>query len=332
MNAPSLTRREFLRAGISLIAAGLLEACRSKAQPPSAEEPATQGPVTAQEKEPTLPALTVNVLASGLEFPEGPAFAPDGSLWCTELLGGNLVRWSPEGVDRFPTNGRPNGLAFDWKGRAWVCDSGQNAIRRFDPGTGAWEIMADSLEGIRLQSPNDLCFDAAGNLLFTCPNFVNTDPTGYVCCLRPDGVLLKVVSDLHRPNGLEIIDGGQSLVVADTYQKKLFKGGWDEGAQVWQDITDWAAVGGAIGPDGMAPGADGLLYQAIYGDGVLRVIDPQGIIVQELKLPGSNPTNAAVDPSGRFGLVVTETEKGALLSLPEIQPGIAIYDGEGYWS
>jgi len=234
-------------------------------------------------------------------------------------------------MERIPTNGRPNGLAFDWKGRAWVCDSGQNSVRRFDPEGGIWETLVDRIDGVRLQAPNDLCFDSAGNLLFTCPNFANKEPTGYVCCLAPGGILSRVADGYYRPNGIEIVEGGESLVVADTLQKVLFKGRWDAHTQTWTDVRKWADVGGAEGPDGMAPGMDGLLYQAIYGDGVIRVVDPGGVIARELSMPGLNPTNAAIDPSGKLGLVVTETEHGQLLSIPEIQPGHAIFDGEGFW-
>ena len=81
----------------------------------------------------------------------------------------------------------------------------------------------------------------------------------------------------------------------------------------------------------MCFGADGLLYQAIYGDGVVRVVDSAGAVTAELALPGANPTNTAIDPSGKLGLVVTETEKGQLLSLPWVQPGVAIFDGGEAW-
>ena len=39
-----------------------------------------------------------------------------------------------------------------------------------------------------------------------------------------------------------------------------------------------------------------------------------GRITGAIDLPGQNPTNCAFDPSGRLGLVVTEAEKGLLLS------------------
>ena len=34
----------------------------------------------------------ITELASGLKFPEGPVWMPDGSVLCTELLNGTVVR------------------------------------------------------------------------------------------------------------------------------------------------------------------------------------------------------------------------------------------------
>jgi gluconolactonase len=335
MPEQKIHRRDFLR--LSGLATGgfLLAACRQVDENPvkTMEPSPSPGVVLTPTQDKPPPSLEVRVLASGLDFPEGPAFDPQGDLWCTELLGGNLVRWREAEIERIPVDGRPNGLAFDRQGRAWVCDSGQNAIRRYDPIAGTWETLADSLDGQPLQSPNDLCFDSAGNLLFTCPNFADTSPTGYVCCLAPDGKLTRIVEGFYRPNGLDFVEGGKLLVVADTFRKALFKGEWDASQRIWVEPGEWAQVGGSEGPDGMVPGLDGLLYVAIYGDGVIRVVatsvDGEGKIKAELPVPGSNPTNAAVDPSGKLGLVVTETEKGQLLSLPSIQPGVAIFDGGG---
>lgn len=329
-------RRTFLKQ-LFFFSGGLLTACAggqqsavtlSAAQTPTAARlaAATQ---TAAATRPSAEKPEVKVLASGLAFPEGPAFDLRGGLWCTELEGGNLVKLVDGQPKRYPiggaAGGRGNGLAFDLLGRAWVADSGRNAIQRFDPAAETWETVLDKIDGQPLQSPNDLAFDSAGNLLFTCPNFGSTSATGYVVCLRPDGTATKIVEGFNRPNGLDLVDGGLSLVVADTFRKTLFKGKWDAEAAVWHDPQPWALVGGKEGPDGMVPGADGLLYQAIYGDGVIRVVNGQGQVQRELQLPGSNPTNAAIDPSGQLGLVVTETENGQLLSLPGIQPGVALF-------
>ncbi len=321
-----MRRRDFLLKASAWGVAGLLTACGSTS---TAVIPTPVLPPTTSTTPTGSP--TVHVLAEGLAFPEGPAFDPQGYLWCTELGAGNLVRWAEGEWVRISTGGRPNSLAFDRQGRAWVPDSEQNAIRRYDPADDTWETLLADLDGRPLLSPNDLTFDAKGNLIFTCPNFASEASDGYVVCLKPDGSAQIVAEGYYRPNGLDVIDGGKALVVADTFQKTIFKGAWDDSACQWNEVQAWAKVGGREGPDGMAPGADGLLYQAIYGDGIIRVIDASGETVKAINLPGRNPTNVAIDPSGKLGLVVTEAEKGLLLSFPEIQPGVANFDGGDAW-
>lgn len=313
MKSSHIDRRQFLHLSAAWLAGALLAACRvaSTATPQAA---LGSGLPTSD------PFSTVNILAEGLDFPESPAFDAQGALWCTEIGAGNLVRWTLEGLTRIPTAGRPNSLVFDPQGFAWVCDSGQNAIRRFDPASERWETLAESVDGQRLQTPNDLCFDRQGNLIFTCPNYASETATGYICCLSTDGVVRKIGQGFYRPNGLELVADGSELVVGDTFQKALYKGTWDSKSIAWNQVTRWAEVGGREGPDGMTLGQDGFLYVAIYGDGVIRLVDLQGKVAQELSLPGRNPTNAAFDPAGKLGLVVTEAEKGLLLSLPQVQP------------
>lgn len=327
-------RREFLRSSAVILTAGVLAACVPPGQVVDPDDPGGPTPepfpeTAAPETQAAPPAI--QILVEGLDFPEGPAFSPDGSLWCTEMNAGNLVRYRDGGVTRIPTQGRPNGLAFDRAGRAWLCDSSQNAIRRFDPVSETWETLLTEVEGKPLLTPNDLAFDPAGNLLFTCPNFRTQAAEGYVCCLKPDGTALKIAAGFFRPNGLDLVEEGRSLVVGDTFCKTLFKGAWDVSTCTWSDPQPWVVVGGAEGPDGMLPGADGRLYVAIYGDSAIKVIESNGEVVQSIRLPGSNPTNVACDPAGRLGLVVTEAEKGWLLSLPEVNPGSTILDGGNSW-
>ena len=316
-----ISRRKFLALSIQVAASSLLAACGQ----------ASTNAIPADAITPEIVELEYSVLADGLDFPEGPAFAPNGELWCTELLGGSLVRLTAGKLERIPTGGRPNGMAFDSQGRAWVCDSGQNAIRRYDPSSGTWQTILERIDGEALLAPNDLVFDRKGNLLFTCPNFASEEPEGYIVCLTERGQARKIGTGYYRPNGLEFVDGGKALVVADTLQKTLFKGCWDADSLSWQEPSVWAKVGGKDGPDGMALGGDGLLYQAVYGDGVLRVVEKGGAVVREIRTMGSNPTNVAIDPTGKLGLVVTETEKGRLLNFPGVLPGAVIYTGARVW-
>lgn len=260
--------------------------------------------------------LDIELLAEGLHFPEGPAFAADGSLWAVELKGGNLVQLKGGQLHRFPVGGGPNGIAIDGAGYIWFCDSGQNALRRFDPKTQQTETMVRQCGTETLNKPNDLAFDRNGNLVFTCPDNSRQEPTGYVCVLTPTGEVRKIAQGLYFPNGLAFSADGKELVIAETYRHRLWKGRWNAEAGGWDAAKIWCTIGGPDGPggpDGMAFGEDKNLYVAVYGTASVKVVSPEGIAIGQISLPGQNPTNCAFTPSGKGNLVITEAEKGQIL-------------------
>ncbi|MHC4562678.1 MAG: SMP-30/gluconolactonase/LRE family protein [Planctomycetota bacterium] len=279
----------------------------------------------------------VDILADGLAFPEGPVFDTSGDLWCVELTSGDLTRWRNGQIERFPTGGAPNGAAVDRQGRIWFCDSSDtyDAIRRLDPTTGVVETLCEYAGDRRLNKPNDLAFDAAGNCIFTCPHYSDDQPPSFVCCLRPNGTCSVIAEPFEFSNGLALTDGDRTLIVAETQTNRLWKGPWDSATCTWTDPDPWGDVGepgGPGGPDGMAFGADGLLYVAVYGSSQIRVVGADGAVVTAYDLPDKNPTNCAFDPSGRLGLVITGAETGLLLSLPDLGPGAPLYDGGDAWA
>src|SRR4030088_24831 len=68
----------------------------------------------------------VRVIATDLEFPEGPVVMPDGSVVLVEIRGRRLTRGWPEGrkevVAEMP--GGPNGAALGPDGKMYVCNNG----------------------------------------------------------------------------------------------------------------------------------------------------------------------------------------------------------------
>src|ERR1700736_6496500 len=68
----------------------------------------------------------VRVLATDLEFPEGPVVMPDGSVVLVEIRGQRLTRVRPDGrkvvVAQIP--GGPNGAALGPDGKMYVCNNG----------------------------------------------------------------------------------------------------------------------------------------------------------------------------------------------------------------
>lgn len=130
--------------------------------------------------------------------------------------------------------------------------------------------------------------------------------------------LKKIIDGKFFPNGLAFTPDGKSLVIAETYKKRLWKGDWNPETLEWSNPRIFAETGGNIGPDGMAFGDDGNLYVAVFGGGAVKIVSPEGKIAGEIKLEGQNPSNCAFIPGG--GLLITETEKSQLL-LADINVG-----------
>jgi len=260
----------------------------------------------------------IEILATGLKFPEGPAFDTNGALWVVELQGESLIKYHKNKLTRYAVGGAPNGIAIDKENNIWFCDSQKNAIRKFNPYTEQCEIVAAEVDGERLNKPNDLAFDRNNNLLFTCPGDSRKEPIGYVCVLMNDGSIKKISDNKFFPNGLAFTSTGNEFILAETYRHRLWKCKWDTETGAISDSFVWCDIGGPEGPggpDGMAFDTNGNLYTAVFGTGEIRITNTEGRCFDAITLPGRNPTNCAFDPGGLLGLAVTEAEKGLLLSV-----------------
>ena len=66
------------------------------------------------------------------------------------------------------------------------------------------------------------------------------------------------------------------------------------------------------GPDGMAFGADGKLYIAVFGQQEVVVLSRDGAISQRINTAGREPTNLAFGLPGQKKIYVTECEFGQM--------------------
>ena len=188
-------------------------------------------------------------------------------------------------------------------------------------GTKIIDTVLSEVSGRPLNKPNDLQFDELNNLIFTCPGSSDGEEPGYVVVRTPDGLAEVIADGLAYPNGLAFFPNYKTLLIAETHRQRIWQGFWDPEGLSWETIRVWSQVidtppnAPYPGPDGLAVGPDRNLYVAVFGAGLIRVLSTEGDFIRDISLPGQNPTNCIFDPSGKLGLVVTESSRGELLSV-----------------
>ncbi len=160
---------------------------------------------------------------------EGPAVAPDGSIYFSDIPFGKdkgmILRFDPKTKkttvftdDSF----KSNGLKFDAKGDLIACegsDEGGRAVVRWDIKTRKRTVIADNIGKKRFNAPNDLVIDAKGRIYFSDPRYLGDEPRELkhraVYRIDTDGKVIEITHDVEKPNGVGLSPDGKTLYVAD---------------------------------------------------------------------------------------------------------------------
>jgi len=246
--------------------------------------------------------------ATGIPFPEGPAFLPDGSLVVCARRDHFLVRVAPDGtVQRYldMPGLRPNGCKRHRDGRLFVAAmTGPSIVTVSD----AVEAIVTEADDGPLRGPNDLVFGMDGTLYFTDPG-MEFEPVGRVCRARERGQPAEVLaSGLGYPNGIVVTADGAALLVAETCTLRILR------IDLRRPGTPetFAQLEGGLGPDGMALDVDGNVYVAHPSEGCIAVIDADGHVRERISLEGQMPTNVAFRDTS---LYVTEDDTRGILRI-----------------
>lgn len=243
----------------------------------------------------------IEKLATGFRFTEGPALAPDGTVYFTDLPTRRTYRRLHDGkVLLFrEQNDQANGLAFDNEGNLIICEQDTRRLTKLNA-EGDLVVLTDSFEGKKFNSPNDLFLSQNGGIYFTDPRYMNRETMELdhesVYYLDPSGVVSLEADDLVRPNGLVGTPCGKWLYVADHGGRKTYRYGLEEDGSL--SIRTLFANQGS---DGMAIDSEGNLYLTDEG---VDVYSSKGEHLETITLP-ERPANVAILSESPLVLFVT---------------------------
>lgn len=158
-------------------------------------------------------------------FTEGPCLGPDGCIYFSDI-GNRIMKFDPAtkktDVFRDPS-GRSNGLKFDKRGRLIACEganTGGNRRISITDKDGKVKSLAETYNGKRFNSPNDLTLDSRGRVYFTDPRYVGDEKieldTQSVYRIDPDGKVTKIIVDVKKPNGIVLSPDEKTLYLAES--------------------------------------------------------------------------------------------------------------------
>ena len=172
----------------------------------------------------------VERLYTGARWSEGPVwFAAGRYLLWSDIPNNRILRFDDAdgsvSTFRQPSN-NSNGHTVDRQGRLVSCEHLNRRVIRTEH-DGSITVIADSHDGKRLNSPNDVVVKSDGSIWFTDPSYgILMDYEGdradseigacHVYRVDPSGAISIVADDYVKPNGLAFSPDESQLYVADT--------------------------------------------------------------------------------------------------------------------
>ncbi len=299
--------------------------------------------------------MQFELVAEGLQFPEGPIAMADGSVVLVEIQRQTLTRVRPDGSQEIIAHvgGGPNGAAVGPDGAVYITNNGgfqwnvadgltlphgqpddyvSGSIQRVDLKTGAVSTVYDSCDGIALRGPNDIVFDAAGGFWFTDLGKSNGDKMhmGHLLYAKPDGSMIKRVREgMLTPNGVGLSPDQKMVWVCETHTSRVWGFEITGEGQIAQPPNMWTP-GTVLGPlpgyqmlDSLAVEAGGKVCCATLVNGGITAFDPAGG-TEHFAFPDPLITNICFGGADMRDAWITASGTGKLYKCRWPRPGLKL--------
>lgn len=301
----------------------------------------------------------LQIITTGLQFPEGPVAMSDGSVILVEIRSAKLTRVAPDGTKTTVAqmSGGPNGAALGPDGKMYICNNGGfswmddpehgtrptgqaadysgGRIERVDLGTGKIDTLYTECSGHPLRGPNDLVFDAHGGFYFTDLGKTRARDMdrGGIYYAKADGSLIKEIAyPTITANGCALSPDGKILYFVETESARLWAMDILAPGEVRRE--PWpsphggrlvAQVGGAFQRfDSMAVDAAGNACIATLMNGGITIVSADGKNIRHLPLPDRYTTNICFGGPNWRTAYATLSGPGQLVSFEWERAGLKL--------
>jgi len=238
---------------------------------------------------------------------DGPVWLPDPGCWSFTDAGlSRRLTWSAAGGFRVinEATGRAMGTAADPRGRLVACEWERGRVVRHEPG-GGLTVLAERLDGRRLNHPDDLAIASDGTVYFTDTRIVthraaagDTIGRSGVYRLTPGEPPQPLPIDLVEPGGVALSPAEDLLYVSDPRTSRVLALPLDGGRAAARTLATLPIGPGPARPLGIAVDRLGNLYTG--GPGGVWVLDAAGEVLGVIRHSASRTANLAFGgPEGR---------------------------------
>ncbi len=284
----------------------------------------------------------MQVVASGLRFPEGPIALPDGSVVLVEIERGTLSRVTPQGRIEVVAHlgGGPNGAAMGPDGAIYICNNGGfswneadgrlapagtpedysgGRIERVELDSGKVDVLYRECDGYPLNGPNDIVFDAEGGMWFTDlgKTYDTYRDLGVIYYAKPDGSgLSRQITHRETPNGIGLSPDEKTLYVAETMTGRLWAYALEAPGRVAEGPEAARLVAGLPGFqlfDSLAVDGAGHVCVATLVNGGITRISPDGQAIEHFPFDDPLTTNICFGGDDLRTAFVTLSSTGQLV-------------------
>jgi gluconolactonase len=288
--------------------------------------------------------MEIELIADGLGFPEGPVVMADGSVVIVEIAAGRISRcWNGQSSSsRRETiceiGGGPNGAAIGPDGALYVCNNGgmdlkamasahgpgaEGRIERVDLATGKFERVYETCDGIAFEGPNDIVFDADGQMWFTDlgKSYDRIRTASGLFAASPDGSSITAINrDAMSYNGVGFSPDGESVYVADTFQARLYR--YDRKVEAQRPVWIGTAPGD-VWFDSLAVTAAGNICVGTLRTGGITTVTPSGT-TNFRAFDDPYVTNIAFGGADMADAYLTLSATGRLVRVRWNEPGLML--------